>query len=222
MRLNIQTTPNTHLIPTNYHPKLVGTLHKWLGKNNDEHGKISLYSFSALHGTKYENEKITCPYGAKFFISFYDPFTAKKVIKSILESPEMFSGMTVSDLSIEEDKDLSDREIFYFASPIFVKQINRGEKNSKEFTFDDSESASIMTETLKAKMRIAGLPPDDSLEVKFDVSYSKKKHTIFWYRDISMRVNKCPVIIKGRPETKLFAWNVGIGNSTGIGLGAIY
>jgi hypothetical protein len=43
-----------------------------------------------------------------------------------------------------------------------------------------------------------------------------------WYRNISMRVNKCPVIIKGRPETKSFAWNVGIGNSTGIGLGAIY
>jgi CRISPR/Cas system endoribonuclease Cas6 (RAMP superfamily) len=30
------------------------------------------------------------------------------------------------------------------------------------------------------------------------------------------------VIIEGKPETKLFAWDVGIGNSTGIGFGAIY
>jgi CRISPR/Cas system endoribonuclease Cas6 (RAMP superfamily) len=34
-------------------------------------------------------------------------------------------------------------------------------------------------------------------------------------------VNWCPIIIKGKPETKLFAWNVGLGNSTGIGFGAI-
>ncbi len=222
MRLYIHTTPNTQLIPTNYHSKLVGVLHKWLGKDNDDHGKISLYSFSSLHNAKFENGKITCQHGAKFFISFYDANKAKKVVKSILESPEMFAGMIVNDLTIEEDKDLSNREVFLFASPIFVKRTCIGEKNGKEFTFNDSESSTVMTDTLKAKMQEAGLEPDDDLEVKFDKSYQQKKSTIFWYRDISMRVNKCPVIIKGSPESKLFAWNVGIGNSTGIGLGAIY
>jgi CRISPR-associated endoribonuclease Cas6 len=41
------------------------------------------------------------------------------------------------------------------------------------------------------------------------------------YKGIANKANWCPVIIKGRPETKLFAWNVGLGNSTGIGFGAI-
>ena len=201
---------------------MVGVLHKWLGKGNDEHGNISLYSFSALHGAKFGNQKVSCPNGAKFFISFYDINKAKTIIKSVLDNPEMFAGLTVTDLTIEEDKDLSNREIFYFASPILVKSSGENNSKSKEYTFEDSDANIIMTKTLKTKMRLAGLPQDDDLEVKFDVSYANKKHTIFWYKGISMRVNKCPVIIKGSALTKSFAWNVGIGNSTGIGLGAIY
>ncbi len=221
MRLHLTTTPNTEPIPADYMPKMVGVLHKWLGKDNDEHGKISLYSFSALHGAKLSGKNISCRNGAKFFISFYDTDKAKTIIKSVLDNPEMFAGLTVTDLTIEEDKDLSDREIFYFASPILVKSSGENSQ-SKEYTFEDSDANVIMTETLKTKMRLAGLPQDDDLEVKFDDSYANKKHTIFWYKGISMRVNKCPVIIKGSALTKSFAWNVGIGNSTGIGLGAIY
>ncbi len=201
---------------------MVGVLHKWLGKNNDEHGNISLYSFSALHGAKLANKEVICPNGAKFFVSFYDIDKAKTIIKSVLEKPEMFAGLTVTDMTIEEDEDMSDREMFYFASPILVKSSEENNSQSKEYTFEDSKANEIMTETLKTKMRLAGLPQDDDLEVKFDVSYANKKHTIFWYKGISMRVNKCPVIIKGSALTKSFAWNVGIGNSTGIGLGAIY
>lgn len=222
MRLHLTTTPNTEPIPADYMPKMVGVLHKWLGKDNDEHGKISLYSFSALHGAKFGNQNVSCPNGAKFFISFYDIDKAKTIIKSVLNSPEMFAGLTVTDLTIEEDKDLSNREIFYFASPILVKSSGGNNSQSKEYTFEDSDANIIMTKTLKTKMRLAGLPQDDDLEVKFDDSYANKKHTIFWYKGISMRVNKCPVIIKGSALTKTFAWNVGIGNSTGIGLGAIY
>lgn len=222
MRLHLTTTPNTEPIPVDYMPKMVGVLHKWLGKNNEEHGKISLYSFSALHGAKMTEHEVNCPNGAKFFISLYDTDLAKKIVKSVLDSPEMFAGLIVTDLTIEEDKDLSDRDVFYFASPILVKSSSDKYTEKREYTFEDSKASEIMTETLKTKMRMAGLPIDDDLEIKFDTSYANKKHTIFWYKGISMRVNKCPVIIKGSAQTKSFAWNVGIGNSTGIGLGAIY
>lgn len=42
----------------------------------------------------------------------------------------------------------------------------------KYYFYDDQESNQLMTETLKHKMREAGLPEDDTLRVEFDISYS--------------------------------------------------
>lgn len=70
-------------------------------------------------------------------------------------------------------------------------------------------------------MREAGLE-DDTLDIRFDTSYNKKKLKLVRYHGIGNKASICPVIIKAKPETKLFAWNVGLGNSTGIGFGAIY
>ncbi len=46
MRKYLRTTPNTQSVPIDYQQKLVGTIHKWVGENNNLHGDISLYSFS--------------------------------------------------------------------------------------------------------------------------------------------------------------------------------
>ena len=62
---------------------------------------------------------------------------------------------------------------------------------------------------------------DETLEVNFDKNYEKAKTCLINYKGIKTRASICPVIIKGKPETKAFAWNVGMGNSTGIGFGAI-
>ena len=71
-------------------------------------------------------------------------------------------------------------------------------------------------------MEVAGLPIDESLKIYFDQNYINKKIKYIDYRGVRNKANMCPVFIKGKPETKAFAWNVGIGNSTGIGFGAIY
>ena len=71
-------------------------------------------------------------------------------------------------------------------------------------------------------MRQAGLSDDETLDIHFDLSYSKKKIKLVRYHNIGNKVSLCPIRIKGKAETKLFAWNVGIGNSTGIGFGSIY
>ena len=77
-------------------------------------------------------------------------------------------------------------------------------------------------ETLLSKMREAGLEEDKTLDIKFDLSYPGKKLKLVRYHGIGNKASFCPVIIKAKPETKRFAWNVGIGNCTGIGFGAIH
>ncbi len=219
MRIHVKTSPNTKPVSFDYQQKLVGTIHKWIG-NNSIHDIISLYSFSWLNGGRMIDNALQFRNGATMFISFYDERIVKQIIKTILEEPEMFCGLTVSDITIDDDPQLSNRELFYCASPIFIKR-KLADGSIKQFNYNDAEANQYLKETLLSKMRKAGLE-DDSLDIQFDTSFNKKRLKLVRYHEIGNKANLCPVIIKAKPETKLFAWNVGIGNCTGIGFGAIY
>lgn len=220
MRIHISTNKNTSLVPFDYQQKLVGTIHKWIG-NNSIHDRISLYSFSWLKGGEIVSNALNFPKGATMFLSFHDDNVMRKIIKTILDDPQMFCGMSVKDITIDDTPSLESQELFYCASPIFIKR-KLEDGTIKQFTYNDEHTSTLLKETLTAKMREAGLEEDETLDIKFDTSYSRKRFKFVRYRGIGNKASLCPVIIKAKPETKLFAWNVGIGNCTGIGSGAIY
>lgn len=220
MRIFLKTTPNDQIIPFDYQQKLIGTLHKWLG-NNELHDRISLYSFSWLQNSIKVDNGYTFKNGAKWFISFYDDTHVKTIINTILSDPQMFCGLQVTDITIQKTPDFTNQEYFKLASPIFIKR-RIGEKEIRYYNFNDSEANQYMIETLKHKMEIAGLPDDDTLDIRFDLNYQKKKVKKVNIHDLDIKCNMCPVIIKGKAETKAFAWEVGLGNATGSSLGALY
>ena len=101
----------------------------------------------------------------------------------------------------------------------FINYIAKINDFDRTFTMKDLYDKYLK---LHHKMELAGLPYDESLDIRFELDYQNKKTKMLKYRGIYNRANLCPVIIEGKPETKAFAWNVGIGNSTGIGFGSIY
>ena len=217
MRLHLRIQASKKVIPFEHQPLLVGTIHKWLGWNN-EHGNTSLFSFSRLSEGKANNDGLLLEKGSSFFFSAYHSDLVKKLISGIQTDPDMFHGLKVKELFIEEDPDLSERELFLLGSPVFIKR--RNVEKIDHILYHDSRASIYLRETLLTKMKIAGIF-DDSFEIKFDISNPKAGTKKVNYNGIENRANWCPVIIKGKPETKLFAWNVGVGNSTGIGFGAI-
>ncbi|MDR0725097.1 MAG: CRISPR-associated endoribonuclease Cas6 [Prevotellaceae bacterium] len=221
MRIHIKTTPNSEPVSFNYQPKLVGVLHKWLGAN-ELHGKPALHSFSWLLNAKVGKNGPDYPDGARLFISFYDDTYLKQVVKSIMDDVDMCYGMRVTDVTLEENPDLTNQTLFRCASPIFIRRLDPETNKDIHYTFENENAGNLLEETLLHKMEISGLPRDESLKIRFDASSSKAKIKLIDYRGIKSRVNLCPVIIDGKPETKVFAWNVGLGNSTGAGYGAIY
>lgn len=92
----------------------------------------------------------------------------------------------------------------------------------KQYNFNHEQANQYLKETLLSKMKEAGLEEDETLDICFDLSYTKKKLKLVRYHGIGNKASLCPVVIKGKPETKQFIWNVGVGNCTGIGFGAIY
>jgi CRISPR-associated endoribonuclease Cas6 len=122
-------------------------------------------------------------------------------------------------VTIKTNPDLTHKTLFRCASPIFIRRDEDG--RDIHYTYKDENAGKLLEETLRHKMKLAGLDDDDSLKIRFDTS-SAAKIKLIDYRGMKNRANLCPVIIEGKPETKVFAWNVGLGNSTGIGFGAIY
>lgn len=217
MRIHLKIRTTNEIIPFDHQPFLTGTIHKWLGQNN-EHGELSLYSFSQLEGGKATPQGLRFERGTSFFISCHNSNLIRKLIGGIQIDPNLFYGLTVLEIIIQEDPDLSDRELFFVASPIFIKRRN-GEKVD-HIIYNDQRANDCLMETLLSKMEKAGIS-DETLRIRFEKDYLKAGTKKITYNGVQNRASWCPVIIEGKPETKLFAWNVGLGNSTGIGFGAI-
>lgn len=218
MRIHFKCTANTVTVPFDYQQKLVGVLHAWLG-TNELHNKISLYSFSWLQGSRRYKDGLTFPVGATWFISFHEEEYVKTIVQSVMDQPDMFCGMRVKDILIQETPDLSSKEHFFLGSPVFVKRFDNGKY--KHYTYEDENVGELMTETLKHKMRIAGLPDDPSLNIAFDLSYPNKKVKLVSIHGVNNRCSMCPLIIQGTAATKAFAWNCGVGSLSGCGCGSI-
>lgn len=220
MRIHIKTTASNGTIPFDHQNKLTGTIHKWIGKNNAEHGHLSLYSFSMLTNGKIDANKLGLEFknGTSFFISTFNDDLLKEIVFNIQKDPTMFCGLKVKEIVIQETPNLTNVEHFLVASPVLIKR-SQG-KSIKHYLYTEKETSELLKETLQNKMKQVDLI-DESLEIKFDKSYATAKTKVIHYNGIKNKANVCPIIIKGSPETKAFAWNVGIGNSTGIGFGAI-
>jgi len=217
MRIYIKIYSKNKTIPFDHQHLLTGTIHKWLGWN-EEHGNVSLYSFSRLEGATVTTNGLLLEKESSFFFSSYDSALSKKIIKGIQADNSLFNDLTVDEIMIQENPDLSNRSNFYVASPIFIKR-KVGEK-LEHIRYTDIRANDFLIETLQTKMKIAGII-DPSLSIRFDLSSANVGTKMIRYNGVQNRANWCPVIIEGTAEAKLFAWNVGLGNSTGIGFGAI-
>ena len=128
MRIHLKIDSGNSTIPFNHQHLLVGTIHKWLGWN-ELHGNVALFSFSRLEkGEKTDSGLKLGKYSTLFF-SAYDNEIIKSLIKGIQKDPDMFNGLIVSEIIIEDNPDLSDRDYFYVASPVLVKR-KEGERNT--------------------------------------------------------------------------------------------
>jgi CRISPR-associated endoribonuclease Cas6 len=219
MRLYLTLTKSKETIPFNYQTYLTGAIHKWIGERNEVHDATSLYSFSWLQNVTVRGDRgVSLTADSYFFISAYDEGLIKKILKGVVEDSSVCYGSYVSDVQIAEAPSFSKQQTFFTASPVFIKR--RLENNEKHITYEHPQSGEYLTETLAKKLNVAGLDAS-GVNVKFDNSYINPKTKIIRYNQIGNRVSVCPVTVEGTPEQIAFAWNVGVGNSTGIGFGAL-
>ena len=218
MRIYLHLTPNQEIVPYGYQPALVGAMHKWLGENS-LHDELSLYSLSWLGKGIPRKKGLDFPEGTSFFISAPDPELLSKMVNGVFKGHEIRWGMEVKEVTIQRTPKMGDRQKFFAQSPILLKRRIDEEKYQKYFYAGDDMADTIMTDILIRKLERQGLPT--AVKASFDRSYPYPKVKKTNYRGIDIKGSLCPVIVEGDPRAVAFAWEVGLGNSTGIGFGAL-
>lgn len=221
MRLHLTLTPNTEPVSFNYQHQLTGALHKWLGQN-DLHDKISLYSFSWLRGqAERVDGKLNFPNGARWFISFWEDEHTEKLKNGILKKPEVIFGMNVDKIKEQAVPEFGEDYRFKVASPVLVRS-NQDDGSRKHLLYDEKEADGILTRRMKAKLEAANFNEMESdISISFDRNYPNPQTKLVDIKGTKLRASVCPVKIEGNPKAVKFAWNVGVGELTGSGFGAI-
>jgi CRISPR-associated endoribonuclease Cas6 len=187
--------------------------------NNAFHDDTSDYSFSALWARRILRTKqgFDFPDGAQWFVSFHDESKISELLAALIKSPELFYEMRVRDVQLQETPTFGSSARFYAASPVLAKQFDG--KTIRHRIYSDPEADAVLTQTLRTKLRRAGLPDDAT--VRFDRTYQGAKTKLVDIHGVKNRASLCPVIVEGAPEAVAFAWTVGVGHSTGAGFGAL-
>src|SRR5690606_32697176 len=114
--------------------------------------------------------------------------------------------------------EFGEKRKFLVQSPVLLKRTR--EDGGQQFYFpSDNQANGLLTETMRNKLSKAG--KSLQIDVKFDPEYRNPKTKKIIYNKIDIIGTLCPVILEGDPEAVSFAWDVGVGNSTGIGFGAV-
>lgn len=218
MRIYLKLSKNKRAIPFNYQELLTATMHKWLGRDNAIHGTSANYSFSWLQNTKASKEGIFLKEGAYFFISSIDEEFIKRLVRSIMDDPIVFNGLQVFDIQIKRTPEFKSTENFLMASPVLLKE-RHGDK-IRQVTLLDDDFEEVLTNNFKRKLEKIGIG-SEGLVISLNPETNFRQTKLVTYKGIKNKTSFAPIRIKGNPEQIAHAWEVGLGNSTGIGFGAL-
>lgn len=221
MRLHLYLE-TSQSVPFDYLPTLKSAFHLWTGHNDTLHSGLSLYSYSWLRGGRAGRGGIRFTEGANWFISAPDREVIHTLISGVLRAPEIGLGLRVQDVRMEEAPGFAAGEQpFRVASPVFIKHEAEKGKPADHLLPGHELADELLTATLRHKLRQAGLD-NTGATVRFDPAFiATAKSKLFQYKQVHCRSSICPVLVSGSAEQIQFAWEVGVGHSTGIGCGAL-
>lgn len=220
MRLALRLSPNTAPVPFDHLHQLTGALHKWLGEN-EVHDGLSLYSFGWLSSGKRVGNGLQFSGGAEWNVSFLSDDLSDALRAGIRRDPEALFGMRVYEIREQITPSFGPAAQFWMDGAVLTRR-NRDDGGRDHLTYKDLEADETLTRTLRRRLSEAGLSgPDLDATVRFDRTFAKARTKMVTLKNVRYRTSECPVIIEGTPEAVQTAWLVGVGELTGMGLGAL-
>jgi CRISPR-associated endoribonuclease Cas6 len=221
MKLHIRLSPNRTPVPFGYSYQLGGALHKWLGENNRWHGALSLYGYSWLSGSERgeDTQALYFPRGADWYIGFPEQEGVFNLLKGMMMDREVLCGMKIRDVREVEPPDFGLLHRFVANSPILLRD-KREDGSHDHVLWTDSRADTLLTARIRRKLDDAGLV-DERIHVAFDRDYAHPKQKVVHLKGQRLKCSVCPIEATGSPRALRFLWEVGAGELTGMGFGAL-
>lgn len=224
MRIKINFTKNTELVPINeQHTLSASYFHKCLG-NNDLHDKPSDYCLSPLMGGKFDNGFLNFENGGYIIVSSNDMEIITKIMIGSTNNKELGYGMQFNGIKDRSASYHNGWNNFASLSPILL---SKSIDNHKRFFYtlkNKEEYISNLEERTKRKL----LKIDSNLDLRnFKIEipeYNSSSHKIkkIMVHNVTNFANQHHLNIFCNSEVAELLSNVGIGQSTGCGFGTIY
>lgn len=228
MRIKINFTKNTQLIPFDkIHTLSVSYFHKCIG-NNNIHDKPSDYNLSPLMGGKLVDGMLNFDNGGFIILSSIDAEIICKMMIGVNKNKELGYGMTFEGI---EDRNISyhigrdDKPTWHnlgTLSPILLsKSIDN--KKRKFFTLNNKEeyinNLTIRTINKLKKINSDLDLSDFKIEIPDNNSHKVKKIMI---HNVNNFANQHHLNIFCKSDVAELLCNIGLGQSTGCGFGTLY
>jgi CRISPR-associated endoribonuclease Cas6 len=194
-----------------------GLIHTILGKDNHYHDKFSNYSVSFLRGGKLTSEGLIYPDGGKLYISSPDETFIETFLINLIHSKNVkvrdmaLTSYDISDISVNAKYDIIET-----LSPILLKE------NGKRITFKDSSFLSVLERQCVAKLTKNGLTSTDlkGFIIK-PFHFEKARVQLPKIKNVVNPSSQVMLVIEGTVKARKMLYEMGLGNSTGCGFGAV-
>lgn len=216
MRLKIFLTMPTEKVPVNNLDMLISFIHKCLGKNNKYHDAFSKYCISSLQGGKLDKDGFLSfdnsePY---IIVSSIDNEFIETFVKGLYETKATVMSMSFNRLEIPPLTIQKYYDNVMTISPILLKN-----KSDRKITFEDPEWLDLLNQKTVAKLKNVGIEdPTFKIELR---SPDKAKRKLVWVGDVFNPSSMVSLKITGTKKAREAVYNMGLGNSTGCGFGAV-
>lgn len=194
-----------------------GMIHSILGKNNPYHNAFSNYSVSFLRGGKLTPKGLIYPDGGKVYISSPDDAFIDTILINIIHSKNVklrdmrLNSYDVSDIKINKKYDIIET-----LSPILLK------KGEDRITFNDDTFITLLQQQCVAKLSKNGLTQNDlkGFTIK-PFHFENAKIKLPKIKNVVNPSSHVMLVIEGTTKARKMIYEMGLGNSTGCGFGAV-
>lgn len=207
-------------IPFNHQHQMNGFIYKMLGeKSNKYHDTFSCYSVSNIQGCKMKEDKSGLVFPGEPYIQIASDNTEVcndfvcAIINTIDNKSANFFGLHPVRFETYDFPCGKKFDIMRTISPILLKQ------NGRKITINDENWLKVLNENCRAKLANNGIE-DKSFKIVIG-NRDNVRSKMVYVGDVFNPCTDGVFTVYGKESTRRKLYNMGIGNSTGTGFGAV-